>query len=910
MKKISRRKFLKFGAAASAATALTGASPLRAVAKELLKGGGDVARKGADFGEAGRKLTTKPGTCLQCGNTDGLIGYIDGKHLVKVEGNVKHPNTRGRLCAKGQSGPLQVYDPYRIKWPMMRKGERGDPNAKWERISMDEAVDEVAKRLKTIRESGDPGRYVFHQGRNRFNLFTDRFNNAMGTRHKFQHTSICEASLKTGYVSSFGWDLDASNAALGTKIILDFGINIYECGYMHHHMPQRIMEARVEDCRHVVFDPRLSNSAGRADEWYPVNVGTDASVMLAMANVIMQEGLADKEFLDEWTTYPSDKLKSYLKPFSPDWAEKISGVPAKDIQRLAIEFGKASPKCFARAYNGISNHTNGTYNARCLALLNAVVGNIDKPGGFAMLKFTGFGTVEPDPNIDSVLKEIGASNASFPIEKLQKEQFPLAKYGADHLLPHRVKELDYKLGFYLLHQYNPFFSNPDQGLWKEVMADKKYVDFILDFSPYWSETAKMAADLIIPDVTYMERFMVNDMPSVENIPFIQLWQPIIEPVFSQSMHETLLAVAKKIGGGMERYFAFDTVEDFISQAVEKRWGAGSYARLKKDGVLIGDKYDPTTYKNFAELTEKEKEKMRKFNVFRQKLTLEALSKLQSDGAVIPTSEDKQGEAAFPSAPIKDKSGKKTLGVVKNAVAYKGFSTPTGLFEIFSPTLEEHGFEPLPVYQPVKRLRNLKDDQLILITGKMNVHTQSRTQNLWTLMETSGYNPAWINPKVAEKYGLSEEDEIIIAADSGAKEVPCRVHITEGINPKCIFVSTHLGHWEYGPLANEGINPINNEPLWDVGRTLPGTPFEKGYARKTTSNLNPTAPTAEITVPSPPRTFANDAIRTTKSPFTRDYKGRPTVGWSINAILPADKSVTDAIGGEYAWSNTPVRIRKA
>lgn len=911
MKHISRRQFIKFGAAASAATAISGALPLKSAAKELFDGNEDVAQKGVDLSLAGPKLTAKPGTCLQCGNTDGLVGFVDGKRLVKMEGNIKHPNTRGRLCAKGQAGPLQVYDPFRIKWPMMRKGERGDPNAKWERISMDEAIDEVAKRLKNIRNSGDPGRYVFHQGRNRFPLFTKRFNAAMGTEHTFEHTSICESSLKTGYYNSFGRDIDTSNAALGTKIILEFGCNIYEAGYMHHHMPQRITEARVNSgCRYIAFDPRMSNTAGRADEWYPINAGTDAAVMLAMANVIMKEDLANEDFLDQWTTYPANKLKTYLAPFTPAWAEKISGVPAENIRKLAIEFGEAAPKCYARAYKGICNHINGTYNARCVAMLNAVVGNIDEEGGFDLPKFTGFGKVDPEPHVDEVLKEIGAENAKFPLEEIEKEKFPLAKWGAAHLLPTWIKELDYKVGLYLMHQYNPTFSNPDQELWQEVLSDKDHVEFILDFSPYWSETAKMVSDLIIPDVTYMERLMVNEMPSVEQIPFIQLWQPMIDPVFSQSMYDTLLEVAKRIGGGMEKYFAFDTVEDFIKQAVEEKWGEGSYARLKKDGVLIGKKYDPKTYKNFAELTEAEKQKMREFTVYKEPMSPEDLAKLESEGAKIPTSESKQGEANFTSAPIKDKDDKDTLGVIRDGVAYKGFRTPTGIFEILSPKFMEYGFEGMPLYKPVKALEDLAEEQLVMITGKMNVHTQSRTQNLWSLMEISGYNPVWINPKVAERYDLNEEDEVIIIFEEGAKEMPCRVHITEGINPKCIFVSAHLGHWEYAPLANKGLNPTTNKPLWSTGVTMPGTPFEEGFSGDTQSNFNPTFLPTKETVPSPPRTFADDDVQPKLLPVTKDYKGRTSVGWIINAMLTVNDSITDPIGGEFAWCDTPVRIKKA
>lgn len=894
-----------------ASGALEQASTLQAFGAELKNGGEDVTKSGNDWGRAGAKLQTRVTTCLQCGNTDGLIAYLEKGRIVKLEGSLKHPNTRGRLCAKGQAGLQQVYDPFRIKWPMKRVGKRGDPDAAWKRITWEEATDEVAKRLGDIRSSGDPGRFVFHQGRNRFSQFAQRFTKAMGTKHYLTHTSYCEASLKVGYENSFGQNLGTPDSAR-SKYILDFGDNILECSYMHHALPQRIMEGRyLNGAKNVVFDPRLSHTAGRADEWFPLNVGTDAAVILAMCNVILEEGLHDREFLDEWTNFPASKLAAYLKQYTPTKAEAASGVAAADIKRIAIEFAKAAPACYAYAYNGLSNHSNGAYNVRCLALLNAVVGSYDKPGGFGLMKFTGWGAVDPEPDIEKVLAEIGAADAKFPIEEDHLEKYPLASHGTDHLLPHRLIDLDYKVKFYMLHQYNPLYAAADRELWLKVLSDKKRVEFILDFSPFWSETAKLVADMIIPDCTYLERTQMTDMPCVENFPFVELWQPAVQPLYeSRSMYDTMLAVAGKIGGGMEKYFAFDTITDYVGESIDAVWGEGAFERLQKDGVLIGDHYDPATYKSFDELSEAEKSAMRKFNTYSKKLSDADMDELRAKGAVLPSAEKAEGKAAFTSAPIKDKSGKKTVGIMKSGIAYKGFPTGSGLFEIFSDAFKEHGFDPMPTYKPVASLAGRSDDELALITGKINVHTQSRTANCAWLTEISHYNPAWIHPSVAKKHGLVEEDDIIIESGQGVKEMPCRVHITEGINPGAIFISTSLGHWEYGALASKGKNPFNGRPLFEARRELPGTPFEKGYSRKTTSNLNPLAPKSDVLVGSTVRINANDLVRPKKSPVVKDYKGRSTVGWSPNAILATDAAMTDPIGGEYAWCDTTVRIRKA
>jgi anaerobic selenocysteine-containing dehydrogenase len=135
-----------------------------------------------------------------------------------------------------------------------------------------------------------------------------------------------------------------------------------------------------ENTKLVTFDVRLSNTAGRSNEWIPLKPGTDGIVALAMAQHILQQGLHDKEFLSRWTNVPLPKLAEHLAPYTPEQAEKVSEVKAADIKRVAIEFAKAKP-AVVLAGRGISGHVNGVQSERCIALLNAVVGSIDVPGG-------------------------------------------------------------------------------------------------------------------------------------------------------------------------------------------------------------------------------------------------------------------------------------------------------------------------------------------------------------------------------------------------------------------------------------------------------------------------------------------------------------------------------------------------
>lgn len=882
--KLSRRNFLKLGAATTTVLSLESKfSTLKALDKKLQESAKSVSL-------SGKELKAIPGTCLMCGVTDGILGYVEDGRLVKIEGNPKHPNTRGRICAKSQAGIQYLYDPYRIKYPMLRVGERGEN--KWKRISRDEALDIIAEKIKEAQKKKEPGRIAIHSGRDRDKTIRKRFLNAIGTKHSFNHTSICESSLKTGLASIFGADIDMSDT-INSKYIMSFGENILEACYMHVPMSQRLMEARVNGTKLVVFDPRLTNTAAQADEWHPLTPGSDGAVILAMCHVIAKNKghwtVRAKKFISEWGNYDYDKLVKHLEQFTPEWAEKISGISGKDIERIALEFAEKSPTCYARGYNGLSNNVNGAINAKNLVLLNALVGNIEEEGGFCLPKGGDVGEPKPKPS---------DPEGEFPLYEADHEAYPVAFEHAFHMLPEYIEESGYKLDLYMIHMYNPIFSNPDEIKWRKTLMDKGKIGFIVDFSPFWSETATEVADLIIPDVTYLERLAVSTMPSVEQMPFVQLYQPIVEPLYeSSSIYENYFEIARRVGGETAKYFKFKSLEDYEKQVVESEWGEGSWNLLKKDGVLIKT-MEGKAYKSFDQLTEEEKASLRKYNTYSKEIKPEDLAEM------------KEKKYQFPAGdgPILDEKGKKTKGLVKNGKFYKGFGTESGLFNIASKKWKEHGFPELPDYIPAKPVQKKADDELILITGKINVHTQSRTANVAWLMELAGYNPAWMNPKTAKKRGISEGDEIVVESGKAAKKVKCRVHLTEGINPDCIYLSASLGHWEYGGLASKGTIDDNGikRSLFDTKLGFPADDLDKGYSRGTGSKgrIYP----APISKGSPVNQGNFQAQQV--DPVTKNFAGKTTVGYSPNPIMEASKKYTDPIGGEYAWSNTLVKVRKA
>ncbi|MCL4515813.1 MAG: molybdopterin-dependent oxidoreductase [Firmicutes bacterium] len=755
MVELSRRSFLKLGAAGAALLTLQGSFSSLTAAKELTAGGKSVSPR------TKKERQGIPSVCLQCVSGCGIIGYVEDGRIVKIEGNPEHPNNRGRLCAKGQAGINNEYDPERILYPMKRVGARGE--GKWKRISREEAYSEVAARLREVRDLGRPEEFAFHYGRNRLQDYEKRFMYAFGSPTILDHTAICEASKKVGQELTWGTDVDINDAP-NSRYLLNFGCSIFEAHVIHNSFAQRVVEGQMNGARLVTFDVRLSNTAARSNEWFPIKPGTDGLVALAMANVIMREGLYDKEFLDTWTNYPSDKLAQHLKQFTPEMAEKESGVPAADIRRIAIEFATARPATTV-SYRGACSHENGAMNERCIILLNAITGNVDVKGGFCLPrsgKTKGAPDPKPEkPSVKSVL-------ASPP-------DYPLASHAANQLVLPMIKAGKQKIKVYMTYWYNPAYSLPDTDLAMEVLKDERLIPYFVAIDAYMSEATALA-DIILPDSTYLERWDPETAGAYSLVPYVALRQPVVPPLGEAvPVRDMFGELARRIGGGMEKYFDFGATEDYIRVAVLENKGlaeAGGLEYLKKHGAWY-DKSKKPDYKSYA-----------------KPLKPEELA-----GATV----DANGYSIVKT----DKKGKKqVVGVMVDGKPCKGFPTGkhgiSGKFEIYSKKMEEKGFPALPTYVPVAAHRKMKDDELILTTFKVSTQTQSRTANCKWLTEISHDNPLWIHPRTAAARGIKDGDTVKVV--SRLKSAVTRARVTEGIHPGVVAFAMGSGHWEYGRVA--------------------------------------------------------------------------------------------------------------
>ncbi|MBI2881970.1 MAG: molybdopterin-dependent oxidoreductase, partial [Candidatus Tectomicrobia bacterium] len=721
---LSRRDFMKLGMAAGAIVAGGGPLPTLSYSEEL-------ARGGASFSLAGKKRQAVPSSCLQCVAVCGIVGHVEDGRLAKIEGNPLHPNNRGRICPRGQAGVNQVYDPDRVLYPMRRVGARGE--GKWKRVSWDEALSEVASRLKKLREEGHPEKFMFHYGRNRAGWITGPFLAAYGTKTIGNHTSICEVGKFTGQELTWGVSYDINDVA-HTRYMLNFGASVLEAHTSHNYFAQRVMEGMERGAKLVTFDVRLSNTAAKSHEWIPVKPGTDGLVALAMANVIMQEGLFDRAFIETWTNVTVAELKAHLAQYTPEKAEAESGVPAATLRRLAREFATTKPSTVI-SYRGLVAHEYGAMNERCARLLDAIVGNIEAKGGTLLIRKGSWGKPK-SPKIEVKGKKldiIDGENIAYPTHHVGHQVLRMIKDGKKG-----------RPEVYMTYVYNPVYANGEVEFNRSVLKDESLIPFLVAVDAYMSESTELA-DLILPDATYLERYDPEAPQSYALIPFVALRQPVVKPLGeARAFQDVLLDLARRIGGDMPKFLPWKDSEDYVRQAAAQTSGlkgAGGFERIRREGVFVQS--TKVEYQRHA-----------------KQLSAEQLKGTKVDpktGVVF-----KGGDAYT--------ADKQYVGQMVKGKAYAGFKPDkipkSGLIEIKSQFLAKKGFPALPSYLPIKAHQAMGEDDLILTTFKVNVQTQSRTQNCKWLDEIFHSNPAWMNPGTAAARGLKNGDKVRVKSAVG------------------------------------------------------------------------------------------------------------------------------------------------
>lgn len=715
-----------------------------------------------------------PTMCLNCSTVCGMIAKVEGGRILKLEGNPLDPNSKGKLCAKGQAAINMVEDPERILYPMRRKGPRG--SGEWQRISWDVALSEISEPLRKLRREGRPEELILLYGRDRTNGFLQRFTDAFGTPHRLGHRGLCSLNKRMAIRAVIGdtdWDTPDFTHS---RVILNFGSNFYEAHQGHVGMLQRVAEAKRNGARLITFDVRLSNTAAQSDQWLPVFPGTDGVVALAIGHVILRENLQDTPFLIDWTNGTLDEWREHYLPYTPKWAERESGVPAEEIEALAREFAFHAPRVTTITNRGAHAHENGFYNEWAILCLNALVGSIGKKGGWCYTQgdvnrsVPQPGPYPPKPKVQTELSH----PTVFP---LVNKLYPKAV--SSTIFPY-IAEGKSKVDTLLSYYVNAPMSWPEgPSFVREVLLDEQKIPLHIVIDAFYSEMAELA-DYILPDATFLEKWDLDARNSFEYQPYVGLRQPVVPPPGEcRDIRDTLIDLAKNIDSEMAQYFPFDNAEQFIKDWAEPV--PGGLEQLKREGIWV-DEREPIIYGPF-------------------------LADTGYDPADRRIWMDETGI-------VRLKEDNRIVGRLWKGKLVKGFATPDRRFQFKLMLPEGMGdFQQpkTPIYRPITPHQSLQEDEYILTTFKWNVHTQSRTANQVWLMEIVDDNPCWIHPDTAKLHGIEEGKLFrILTRDSHAgpcAELVVAPYLTEAIHPRVLAVSASFGHWQYGSSAQgKGYNP--------------------------------------------------------------------------------------------------------
>ncbi|HVL56068.1 MAG TPA: molybdopterin-dependent oxidoreductase [Burkholderiaceae bacterium] len=326
-----------------------------------------------------------PGGCNICFNSCSTNYHFRGDRLVKVTGNDSDPYLQGRICPKSQLS-VQLYgSERRLKQPLKRVGARGE--GRFEPVSWEQALDEISDRMKAVRDRwGAEAVAIFagtRTGSITRNGYIRIFGQMFGTPNVEGTDPFCAAGKHVAYELTQGDTMPGNSyteADIGSaSLYVYFGENQAEARPVYFGM---INNWRVKNrARMIVVDPRHTATASKADRWLPIRTGTDLALALAMAHHILQSGLQDRAFCEQWVE-GWEQWRDFIfeNGYSPDWASQVTGLPADDIRALAVEIATAE-RCVMFASRGINQHTNGVQTNRALMFVAAITGNWGKRGG-------------------------------------------------------------------------------------------------------------------------------------------------------------------------------------------------------------------------------------------------------------------------------------------------------------------------------------------------------------------------------------------------------------------------------------------------------------------------------------------------------------------------------------------------
>ena len=749
-----------------------------------------------------RHYTLVPTVCFNCESACGLIAYVDKEtfEIRKFEGNPAHPGSRGRNCAKGPATHNQIYDPERILYPLKRVGQRGE--GKWRRVTWDEALEDIANKMRASREVRKDG-IMYHVGRPGEDGYTNRVIKAWGVDGHNSHTNICSAAARLGYFLWGAFDRPSPDYA-NARVILLISSHL-ETGHYFNPHAQRIIEAQRQGGKIITMDPRLSNTASKSDIWLPTWPGSEQSVLLAIANHLIQNDLYHHTFVRDWVNWrdallqaeeyisspmakemlaqaitngeledPSFEvfdrlLKALYAEFTFERAAEESQVPIERIRQAAEAIANCDGRLASHNWRAASMGNRGGWQvARCLFFLNVLVGGVGNKGGTSGNSWNKF-----VPKPFSTPPAFNAWNdLHLPLE------WPFAMYEMSFLLPHFLAEERGEIDVYFSRVYNPLWINPDGFMWLKALTNTEQLKLHVALTPTWNESAWFA-DYVLPMGHSGER---HDLMSQET--HAGQWIAFRQPVRRVAM--------ERAGMKIDRTWEANPGEVWE----ENEFWIDLSVRMDPDGSLGIRQYFESPYRAGEVISVNEYYQW----IFENSVPglpecaeaegLTPLAYMRKYGAFEVLKENYQPFAQ------EDSEG----GVVVDGSRRAGFKTPSHKLEFFSKTLQEWGWSEqeyvipwtLASHVQPAEIDRERGEMILLPNFRLPTLIHTRSANCKWLYEISHKNPIWMHHSDAQRLDVVTNDLIRVETEIGS--FIARVWVGESIKPGIIAMSHHLGRW--------------------------------------------------------------------------------------------------------------------
>lgn len=686
-------------------------------------------------------------SCLNCSGRCGIRVRVVNHKAVKITGNPYSQLSEGKVCPRAHVGLQVLYDPDRILTPLKRtssKKERGvDPQ--WKPISWDQALEEISRNLRNLRENFRPNHLLLFSGLNsRSNEdLISRFAEAFGTSNLVRGDGLDWEAEKTGNWMADGhfnigvYDLDHTN------YILSFGADLLESTPPVARWLRKWGKFRREKTirtKVVSIQPWYSLTASKSDEWIPIKPGTEGALAMGIAHILIQEDIFDHSFIKEWAVGFEKFRQMVLQHYRPETVSKVTGISTETIYRIAREFSQTRPS-LAIPGKGATAWPGGSYVAYAIRCLNALVGSIDVPGGILYQEQPEFRAMSK-VSLDEMAK-MGLEQP--PIDFRGTDRFPAAQVVTNQIPKSLTEGKPYCIEMAIGFNSNFNMIAPSPKYWEEAL---KKIPFYVHVTPFISEMAQFA-DLLLPSTTYLEEWGYDYSSSGAGFAEVRIKQPVIKPIGeSKSVGEILFLLAERVPGGVAKAFREigNSVEEFVRLQTSSLL---PWEEFLKRGVWKGPDYQ---YRKYPRL----------FNTPSKKFEFQS-GNLQA----LKTKKGRSLKEGIPDFPHQPKW--KWLGEEREY--------PLILFP----------------YQPLLTFEN----------GSQNYPW---AQEIFLPMQGIGWaSPAEVHTETARSLNLRERDKVWIESPFG--KIQTYVKVSENVPPGMVCIPLGQGHTSYGRWQKGiGCNP--------------------------------------------------------------------------------------------------------